>query len=302
MSRSRRSRLSLLTCAGALLALPLAGCSGSDASAPSTPAADIAPVASEPAVQADAELAAQVPAAIKDKGSLSIATDPTYPPMSFGDGPQGVDADLARAAARTLGLEAEFTTVPFASIRDNVAKGEQDLGWSYTTVTSERMKQVDFVTYYRAGQAWIVKQGSKFSPDDLCGTTSAVIDGFIYVEQIKQISEDSCVSQSKKPANVSIVAGATEGVAMVLDGRADAFPVDSPVAASEIARSNGRLAQAGETLDIAPLGVSVQKGSELGPLVQKAIQHLIDSGAYEQILNRWQVPQGAVDDSLLATN
>ena len=46
---------------------------------------------------------------------------------------------------------------------------------------------------------------------------------------------------------------------------------------------------------MAPYGLPVKKGSELGPLLQKTVQALIDDGTYKKILDKWGVADGAVD-------
>ena len=38
----------------------------------------------------------------------------------------------------------------------------------------------------------------------------------------------------------------------------------------------------------------MQKGSKLGPVLQKALQALIDDGTYKKILDKWGVADGAV--------
>lgn len=231
-----------------------------------------------------------------------MATSPGSAPMVFGDisDPQGVDPDLARAVATTLGLKASFTDVPFDQIQNNVAGGSSDVGWSVITVTNERLQLVNFATYYNSGKAWVVKKGSSFNPDNYCGTKIASIQGYLYTTQANDASI-ACTKIGKPSITIKIVQSAAEGQQAVTSGDVDAFPVDSPIAESMIATSNGSLAQAGKTTQIAPLGAVVQKNAGLGPLVQQAIQKLINGGQYKQILDRWQVPTGAITQSKLET-
>ena len=83
---------------------------------------------------------------------------------------------------------------------------------------------------------------------------------------------------------------------MVL-GRADAIAADSPISAWAVARADGKLEMAGDIYDGAPFGWPVPKGSELGPLLADALQHLIDTGEYERILTMWGLDDGAVDQA-----
>ena len=299
MTRSRTTKLAAIGSTLAIATAALAGCSSATQSASSS---DPTPSGPAPVVSKDDALAAQVPQGIKDSGKLTVATDPGSAPMVFGDiaDPQGVDPDLARAVATTLGLEASFNQVPFAQIRDNVAAGKSNVGWSVTTVTDERLKLVDFATYYNSGKAWIVKKGSSFNPDDYCGQTIASIQGYLYTTEASQASA-ACTSAGKAAIGIKIVQSANEGRDAVTSGDAAAFPVDSPIAENMIANSGGALVQAGATTQIAPLGASIEKNSALGPLVRDAIQKLMDGGQYQQIINRWQVPSGAIDKSTFET-
>ena len=83
-----------------------------------------------------------MPAAIKSKGTLTVAADATYPPDEFiaSDGKTviGMDADLANALASIMGLKASVQNVTFDAIIPGLAAGKYDLGMSSFTDTKER--------------------------------------------------------------------------------------------------------------------------------------------------------------------
>ena len=56
--------------------------------------------------------------------------------------------------------------------------------------------------------------------------------------------------------------------------------------------------------DSAPYGWPVQKGSPLAQSLQMALQHLIDTGTYEEIARNWGVESGMIDKPVIngATN
>src|SRR5512133_1264743 len=105
--------------------------------------------------------AAHVPAAVKSKGTVTVAADATYPPnesiASDGHTVVGMDADLAKALAAALGLKAKVVNATFDSIIPGLASGKYDLGMSSFTDTKERERTVDFVTYFTAGTSFYVK-------------------------------------------------------------------------------------------------------------------------------------------------
>ncbi len=237
---------------------------------------------------------------MRQAGKLTIATDPDTPPMTFGgSNPQGVDIDLARAAAQLLGLEPVFADVWFDDLRPAIAAGEQDVGWSYTTVTPERLQMVDFVSYYDAAIIWVKRTGSSFSPANLCGATVAGHAAGGLTDDVPRADSLKCQARGEPAVTFIKALDVTEAAAMVLAGQADAAAGDTPVIDSLIARTNGQLEVAGQSYGVAPLGVVLAKGSPLGPVIRDAVQRLIDGGQYRQILDRWQVPNGAIKQAVL---
>src|SRR5437773_4652088 len=71
-------------------------------------------------VPLDKKVAAEVPSAVKSKGTLVVATDAEYAPNEFiapdGHTIIGMDADLAKALAQAMGLKAELKNAVFESI------------------------------------------------------------------------------------------------------------------------------------------------------------------------------------------
>src|SRR5947209_17222914 len=134
----------------ALLALVLlAGCGKSKSKSTAVSAAT------------DKKVAAEVPAAVKSKGTLSVAADASYAPNEF-IGPDGhtvigMDADLANALAGVMGLKANVVNASFDSIIPGLASGKYDLGASSFTDTKAREKTVDFVDYFVAGETFYTK-------------------------------------------------------------------------------------------------------------------------------------------------
>ena len=134
----------------------LAGCGGgskSTTSAPTTTAATTTAAGGSPA--------SEVPAAIKSKGTLSVATDATYAPNEFvaanGKTVTGWDPELAQALAGVLGLKFKVVNATFATIIPGLQSGKYGVGMSSFTDTKAREKVVDFVTYFSAGTSFYVK-------------------------------------------------------------------------------------------------------------------------------------------------
>ena len=97
----------------ALAVLAMAGCGSSKSASTSSTAGTAATV---PTPSANASIAAQVPAAIKSKGTLIVGTEAQYAPNEFiapdGHTVIGMDPDMVKAIAAVLGLKATMVAPP----------------------------------------------------------------------------------------------------------------------------------------------------------------------------------------------
>ena len=108
------SRGGAMIVALAAAAAVLVAC-GSDSSSTSSGSASNSSTSQASAL--DKQVAAQVPAAVKSKGTLTVAADASYPPNEFigsdGKTVEGMDADLAKALAGVMGLKANVVNATF---------------------------------------------------------------------------------------------------------------------------------------------------------------------------------------------
>src|SRR5689334_6388114 len=196
MLRGTRMRVATAGLAAAAIVAIGAGCGGggSTTSGGTTTTLTATPDIN---VSSDPKVVAQVPSSIKSSGTLTVAADATYAPNEFiaSDGHTviGMDADLAKAIAQVMGLKADVKNVTFDSIIPGLAANKYDLGMSSFTITKEREKTVDFVSYAQAGTSFFVKaQGGPNvqSLADLCGQKVAAERG--------TTQEDGATAQDKK--------------------------------------------------------------------------------------------------------
>lgn len=291
-----RSRFAVATIAVAACAsLALAGCSSSKSNnntnsggggGSTTPAAS-------------STLASLVPAAVKSKGTLTIALDATYPPdesiAADGHTIEGFDVDFIKAVAAKLGLKANLVNVTFDSIIPRIQSGQYDVGMSSFTDTKAREKTVDFVTYFQAGEGFYVKAGSSKTftgLDSLCNAKVAVENGTTEL--------DDANAQAKK-CKVTVLAFADQNQAnlAVSSGRADVGFADSQVAGYIVKQSNGQFQVSGQAFAVAPYGIALPKGNGMAAAVQAAVKAMIADGSYTQILTKWGVQDGAITEPVI---
>lgn len=250
----------------------------------------------------DPAIAAQVPAAIRKKGTLVVAADASYAPNEFigsdGHTVVGMDADLAKAIGVVLGLKINLVNANFAGIIPGLAAGKYDLGMSSFTDTLARQKVVDFVTYFSAGTSFFVKtQGGPAIETlaSLCGYTVAVETGT--TEQSDATAQAAkCKKEGKKTETVSAYPDQNSANLALASGRAQVGMADSPVAAYQVKQSKGEFKLVGQTYGTAPYGIAIPKGNGMAKPILAAVKELMADGSYLAILRKWGIASGAINN------
>ncbi len=288
----------VIAAAGLTLALAACGSSSSSTDSPSSsaPSSALASTSTGPAIA--------VPDAIKSKGTLTIATDPSYAPNEFYDTDNktiiGTDVDLAKAIGQELGLKVNVVQAGFDTIIPGLASGKYDLSLSSFTDNKEREKTVDFVTYLTAGTSLMVKSGNpdKLAPEDdsLCGKKVAVEKGTVQEDPDLPDRSKKCTAAGKSAITAQVFPDQSGANLALSSGRADAVLGDSPVIEYAAKQSNGQFEVSGSSYDDAPYGIAVPKENGLAKPVLAALQQLISNGTYKQVLDKWGVAAGAITD------
>lgn len=262
----------------------------------STPAPTPSP---SPTPELDERLARLVPEAVRTDGTLTIGTDPSYPPMEFttpdGSEIQGVDVDLASAIATVLGLTPEFTEDAFTALSVAVRAGRVELGMSALTVRP-RHRLTDAVLYYRSGSQLVSSSNSApdLTPNTMCNQSIAVLEGSYQVVHLKRFSR-ACVRRGDSPITIEARSDQTQVTRATLSASVAGMLSDRPVALWTVREYPGRLDLAGATFARAPLGIiAAPELRRLTRAVRGALQQLIESGYYHQVLRTWSVSEGAV--------
>jgi polar amino acid transport system substrate-binding protein len=253
---------------------------------------------------ANAAVVKLVPAAVKSKGTLTVASDASYAPNEFiaSDGHTviGMDPDLMKAIAAVMGLQVKVVNVPFASIIPGMAAGKYDVGASSFTDTKEREKTVDFVTYLSVGEAFLSKANSGVSPKslaDLCGLTVSVESGTVELDDAT--AQNKKCKAAGKPAIKLLVFPDQNGANLALrSGRAQVDFADSPIIAYQV-RQLGVQVKSGPTFGVAPYGLALPKGNGMAQAVLAALKQLMTNGTYAAILKKWQLQSAAITNPVI---
>jgi len=255
-------------------------------------------------VQVDRQLHDRLPAAIRQSGVIRLATDPSYAPMESyardGRTIVGFEPDLAAALASVLGVRSEMVAADFGAALDGARSGTYDGVLSAMTDTAEREKKADFVNYFAAGTSIVVQRGNPHGIadlKDLCGQVVAVETATVQVDLLRR-AQSRCRTRR---IDVHTYKTNADALLQLRTGRAVAVLNDTPPAAHLITdqqtKANYQLAS---NVQYEPglYGIAVAKGNTaLRNALRDALERLIRSGTYAELLQRWGLTTGAVTAS-----
>jgi polar amino acid transport system substrate-binding protein len=247
-------------------------------------------------------IAKQVPAKIRAKGTLIVASDASYAPMEFiaknGKTVVGADADLAKAIGTVLGLNFKVENATFSTIIPGLHSGKFDIGMSSFTPTKAREKIVDFVTYFAAGMGFYVKSSGApkvTNLGSLCGL-SVGVESTTTEQAAAEAQSKRCTKAGKKKVKVLPFDTQTEANLAVSSGRAQVGFADSEVVDYIVKQSDGRFKLAGKPFDFVPYGIALPKKNGMAKPVLAAVKYLMKQGTYKTILRKWAVQSGAISN------
>jgi polar amino acid transport system substrate-binding protein len=256
----------------------------------------------------DESIAKLVPPDISEKGEISVASGPGYPPFLLlaedGKTLAGAEPELLRAVTDVLGLEVRFIDVKFDAMIPGLQTNRYDVVAAALSITPARMKQVDFVSEYRGGTSLIVEQGNPegLALDTMCGHRIAVMKGSIYAENYLPKFDQDCTRAGEPAIAISVFPAQADATLAVSSGRADASMSDYGPLSYVAGQSGGRLEVLNANYEPTTWGYALPQGSTLAPAIAAAINKLIADGTYRKILAKWEVAQGAIAKSEVYTD
>lgn len=277
--------------------LALAGCTDAGNTAgPKTSASD----GGAQQVRVNEKARELLPAAVRDRGTLVIASDPSYAPFEYHDTDNttmiGWDIDLGDAIGAALGLKVEHRAATFDGILPGLSAGKFDAGLSAFGVTEERQRVIDFVPNLRMGTGLAVKPGNPKllgldSPGSLCGASLAAQKGSLQGISVFPAIATDCADAGKPAPELKLFPAQTDANLALASGRVDGVLADSvPLDFMGKAAGGFELAP-GADFQPEVIGMALPKGSELVPAIKEAMVSLMESGAYSDLNTKWKMPE-----------
>jgi polar amino acid transport system substrate-binding protein len=252
----------------------------------------------------DPEVVALVPQSFKDRGTIRVLTDPTYPPLESINGEggmEGLDIDLMNAIAGEMGLSVDWQTGTFDSIIPGLQADRFDAAIAGMYISNSKYDSITMIQYGQASDVVVVKpdySGPALNKEfpDFCGVPLAVQSGSNNIDRIRSKSS-KCVEDGRGEMNLLTFQNANDALLAVNSGRAVGALVGSISANFQIKEAGVDLKIGGTDPRVFYNGITVQKDSlELARAISKALETLKASGRYQAILAKWNVAGFAVDE------
>ena len=238
---------------------------------------------------------------IKATGTMTFAYRDGAAPFSFkarNGRPQGYSVELCERIAAAIGkslavpaLKVEWRPVDAANRIDTVASGQADAECGTTTITLARMERVDFsVPIFVDGGSVLVREKDHLGRlVDLKGRKIAVIPGTTTEPALRRALKLVDVSAEFVP-----VKSTAEGVAMLQDGKADAFASDRVVLAGvKLAQPASELELMSSDFSFEPYALVVRRDDpDFRLAVNRALVAMYKSGDIDAVYVKWLAPLG----------
>lgn len=223
-----------------------------------------------------------------DKKKIVIGLDDNFPPMGFRDEKNelvGFDIDMAKEAAKRMGMEVEFKPIDWNSKEAELNGKRVDMLWNGLTITEKRKENILFTNPYMENRQIIIVNANSAikSKADLAGKVVGTQDGSSSVEAIEK---DAAALNSFKELKKY-----GDNIAALMDlkaGRLEAVVVDEVVGRYYIAKKPGEYAVLTDHFGSEEYGVGLRKDDKaLLDKLQKVMDEMKKDGTSATISKKW---------------
>lgn len=216
---------------------------------------------------------------------------PPFNAVSKSGTPMGFDVDLARAMANAMQVKLELKAMPFGELMTALENDEIDMVISGMEITPQRTETASFIgPYMMSGKSILTKNsvlakvqgGDEFNRKDL------------KLVALKGSTSASFVNKVAPEAELIEIADYDEGVAMILEGKADGMVADMPICVLTVLRyPEAGLTTLSEPLTVAPVGIAISRDD---PQFLNLVQNYLDAygkvGLLSKMRKKWFEDKG----------
>lgn len=303
MAIRRRYRVHVLL--GAFLALMLllavSACGGSDSTeASGSPSPTDVVVVKGIEVQMDAAAADLLPQKYRDEGIDILSCAPFAPYEYFDENNElvGLDIDVGKALAATLGIKSTVTSVNYDGVIPALQTGKYDMIISQMADSPDRQEMVDFVDYAEEGAAMVVQAGNPegiVTGKDLAGKKLTYTAGWSkgYFDHLTKYFKD----RGEEPPKLVILPATPDTLIAVQAGKADAAVVSTTIGKEMIAKQETLQGLEVITPKSSPAGwnpvnkgIAILKGNdELTAAVKAGMEAMLKAGVLAGLYDQYDL-------------
>jgi polar amino acid transport system substrate-binding protein len=248
-------------------------------------------------------------ATIQDKGTLTVSTDPAYPPQSELNKKtgkyEGFDIDVATEIAKRLGVDVAWEAPAWETIIAGSWNGRWDASVGSMTITPKRAEVLDFTPPYYYTPAAIAVHKDNTTITDASGLDGKKVGACggctydLYLQNKLVIAQD----ESGKPVkiksvvtNPTIVTSDTDSTSLQALALGDGRRLDAVISAQPTIQaaidSGAPLKIVGKPLYYEPLSVAIDKSSTLDPAslvakVSEIVDEMHKDGTLTTLSKKW---------------
>ncbi|HEU5435391.1 MAG TPA: transporter substrate-binding domain-containing protein [Telluria sp.] len=224
--------------------------------------------------------------AVKQRGSLRIAMEGTYPPFNFKDQKSGqlsgYDVDVGRLIAARMGLKPEFVATEWSAILAGLGAGKYDVIVSQVGITPQRQRAFDFSAPYTYSSPQLIvrrnETASYASLDSLKGKKLGVGQGSIFEQQAKAVPGITVKSYPAAPENLQDLAS----------GRIDAALNDSLMVAYLLKNSALPIKAGARVGKVEQMGIPFARNNpQFKAALDKALAEIAADGSLKAASIKW---------------
>lgn len=226
---------------------------------------------------------------IAESNTLRVGMTGTQPPFTVrnkNDQLMGMDVDLARVLADTIGVQLELVELPFAELLPALDSGKVDMVISGMTATLQRNMRVAFVgPYYVSGKSMLtrsatvaqIKESGDLNRESFRIATLAGSTG------------EQFLKRAAPEATVVPVRDYDAGIKELNEGNVEAFLADAPIIRLTAMRyPDAGFVQLDKPLTIEPIGIALPPDDALLlNLVDNYLRALDSAGGLEAMRKKW---------------
>lgn len=283
-------KLLALLLAGVMV-FALAACGSSSSQVESEVESELESVVEDVSSEFDEAAAALEDAAVIEENGKLLVGVTDFEPMDYRDGDDwvGFDADLAKAFAESIGVEAEFVEIDWDNKVLELENGNIDCVWNGMTLTDEVTSTMSCSNAYMNNAQIVVVPvdvADQYKDEDsVKELTFAVESGSAGAQAAADLGAETVEVQNQASALMEVAAGT-----------ADAAIIDSLMAAAMVGEgtSYDNLTYT-VPLTSEEYGVGFRQGSDLTEVLNKFFKEQYDSGELMALAEKYGVQAAVIE-------